>query len=458
MNNKTIGLITNMSLDKSWSDEILKRVSDSHGRVKDILTKLGYKVLDTGNLTREYKDMEAAGRRLRAEGIRALVIYIGTWTYANACVAAAREAGVPVVIYGDGETGSCGLVGAAIATGGLAEYGIYTNLVYGRFDDLRTSRELDFYLNSACAAKSLDGSILGVGGGRSMGMVTAVCDPNKVKRQFGVEIDSFEQSEIIARAEVYPQKEITFFYNWIKNTFGKIIASDTVMEKQIALYLALRDFCAEKNYDFVSMKCLPELPSVYTTFCLAHAIMGDGTDAYGPKDRVVFACEADINAALTMQLMSNLTCKAVMFTDLTQYDFDCDLLTTCNCGSQPTEFASSPKDVWWEKEGVHEFKWKYGGCCPQHVGKSGNVTMARLYTVLGEYRMMITRAEAVEMPREKLNETIRERPHTYFRFAYDKIKFFSAIRSNHIHVVYGDYTAELAEACKVLGVGIDIIE
>ena len=161
------------------------------------------------------------------------------------------------------------------------------------------------------------------------------------------------------------------------------------------------------NYDFVAVKCLPEMAAKYTSFCLTHAIMGDAQDAGGPKSRIVFSCEADINAALTMQLMLLLSGGPVMFTDLTQYDFKADVLTTCNCGSQPTDFAKDKKEVYWEKEGVHEHQWKYGGACPQHVGKPGRVTMARLARNNGSYEMLIAPAEAVEMPREKLGGAIR---------------------------------------------------
>jgi L-fucose isomerase len=458
MNNKIVGLISTMSLDNTWAEEVIQRVSSTHFRVKGIIEDMGYTVLDEGSITRQYKDMEDAGRALRAKKIKVLVIYVGTWTYANCAVAAALQADVPVIIWADAEPGTCGLVGGSIARGGMDEYGIYSHMVYGRFNDEPTLKRLNMLLNAACAAKGLDGTIMGLGGGRSMGMVTAVCDPNKLKKQFGIEVDSFEQLDVINRAELIEESIAIEFLGWMKNTFGKFIAKDEVIIKQIKLYLALKDFCKEKHYDFVAIKCLPELPSIYTTFCLAHAICGDDEDAYGKKERFILSCEADINAAITMQLMLYLTGGPVMFTDLTQYDFASDVLTTCNCGSQPTDFAKCKKDVNWEIEGIHEFKWKYGGCCPQHVGKPGKVTMARLSVNDGKYEMLITSAEAVEMPREKLRETIWERPHTYFKLISDKQKFFDAVRSNHIHVVYGNWEEDLVEACNIMGIKPNVVK
>jgi L-fucose isomerase len=295
------------------------------------------------------------------------------------------------------------------------------------------------------------GQTMGLGGGRSMGMLTAVCDPNEVLRRFGVEIDAFEQMDVIARAEAMPDEAASDFLAWMKGRFGKFVAADDVLVRQIKLYLALEELCEKRGYDFVAVKCLPELPPIYTTFCLAHAIMGDAQDARGPKRRFMFACEADINAALTMQLLNGLQDGPVLFTDLTEFDAT-GLLTTCNCGSQPTDFAADPTDVHWEREGVHEFEWRYGGTCPQHVTRPGRATLARLSRSSGEYEMLIAPCEVVEQPREKLRDTIWERPHAYLKLLCDRDEFVEAIRSNHIHLVYGEWEPELLEICSILDI------
>ena len=446
---KKIGLISTMSPDKTWAQEVLDRVAQSHSVIKKMLTGLGFEVFDAGPLHRSYQEMMAAGKELRYKGINALVLNVGTWTYANCAAAAALETQIPVLILPDAVPGTCGLVGGAIARGAMAEFGIHCNMVYGPLEDKKTISRIKSLLDPACAIMGLRGQIMGFGGGRSMGMVTAVCDPNEIRSKFGVEIDSFEQLEIIQRAEEMSEEKVKSFYTWMKKTFGKIIAKEDVIYKQIRLYFALEDFANEKGYDFLAVKCLPELPALYTTFCLCHAIMGDGQDARGPKDRIMFACEADLNAAMTMQILKLLAGGPVMFTDLTQFDFKANVLTTCNCGSQPTDFAANKKDVHWEIEGVHEFNWKYGGTCPQHVTKPGRATVARLSRNTGKYEMLVAPVEIVEMPREKLKETIWERPHAYLKLLCDRDEFFGSVRSNHIHLVYGDWSEQLEEACRI---------
>jgi len=447
-----IGLLSTMSPDKTWAQEVLERVAATHGVVKRALEEMGFEVLDEGPLHRSVAEMTQAARGLRFRGVNALVIYVGTWTYSNAAASAALEAGVPVVVWGDATPGTCGLVGAAVARGGLAEVGIHAHLVYGLFDDPATCAKMKRLLDAACAAMGLRGQTLGVGGGRTLGMLTAVCDPNEVRVKFGVEIDQFEQMEVIEAAQAMPDERAGPMLAWLRETFGEIVASDDVLVKQIKLYLALRELCAERGYDFLAVKCLPELPPIYTTFCLAHAIMGDAADHEGPKDRFVSACEADLNAALTMQILKLLQEGPVLFTDLTEFDLANDVLVTCNCGSQPTDFAACKKDVRWEREGVHEFQWRYGGTCPQHVAKAGRATLARLSRDRGRYEMLIAPCEVVEFPREKLRDTIWERPHAYLRLLCDREAFLDAVRANHIHLVYGDWSVELEEVCAILDI------
>jgi L-fucose isomerase len=440
-----------MSRDTTWEQAVVDGVERQHWAVKAQLEQLGFEVLDEGSLLREYDEMLAAGRSLRARGIRALVIFVGCWTYANCAAAAALEAGVPVIIWGDATPGTVGLVGAAITRGGMAELGIYATLVYGEPNDEKALRRVHTLLNAACAAIGLRGQRLGYAGGRSMGMLTAVCDPNEVRVKFGIEIDSFEQMEVIERTQQVDEARVVSFRRWLSERFGRVVAVEDALLKQIRLYLALQDVIRERRYDLVAVKCLPELPSLFTTFCLAHAIMGDAQDDLGAKSRMVFACEADLNAAFTMQILHLLQDGPVLFADFLEWDRE-DIINVVNCGSQPTDFAVDPKDVWWEIESTHEFQWKFGGTSPQHVTRPGRVTLARLYREQGRYGMMIAPAETIYRDRETFRNFMWERPRSFVRLLCDRDSFLDAIRSNHVHAVFGDWTAELVEVCKILGI------
>ncbi len=141
-----------------------------------------------------------------------------------------------------------------------------------------------------------------------------------------------------------------------------------------------------------------------------------------------------------------------MFTDVLYYDYRENLVRLCNCGSQPTDFAASRKNVTWVSEGLREFHWVLGGACPRYVGKPGRVTAARLSRVDRRYVMLIVPGEAVEMPLEKIKETNSQQPHLFVRPDCSPERFVDALRSNHVHVVRGDWSEELKVTCKVLDI------
>ena len=448
-----VGLIVTMSLDDTWPDSFVERVKSYLPKARDSLKKLGFEVCDNGEIARTSQQMANQGEELRRRGIHVLVIYVGTWTYSSTAVMASMKVGVPVIVWANSSIETFGIVGGSIVRGALDEVGIKTYLIYGGFKDERLLNDLKKLCSGIVGATKLKGMIYGEGGSRCMGMYTARIDPSEWMSRFGVDVDGFEQVDVIRRSEKYSDDEARKFLSWMKGEFGGVEVKDEVMIAQIKLYFALREVIKEKGYDFISVKCLPEMPSCYTTFCVSHALLNDtSNDGFNENCSFVAACEADSNGALTMQMLNNITGGTTMFTDVLYYDYEDNMIRMCNCGSQPTDFAKSRKDVTWVTEGLREFDWKIGGACPRYVGKPGKVTMARLSRINGEYVMLIITGEALEVPLEKINETNSQQPHVFVQLDCGQENFINSLRSNHIHVVEGNYKEELMITCEVLGI------
>lgn len=448
-----VGLIVTMSLDETWPDSFVKRVKGYLPKAREALKGLGFEVIDCGDIARTTRQMADQGEELRRKGVHVLVIYVGTWTYSSTAVAASMKADVPVVVWANSDIETFGIVGGSIVRGALDEVGIKNYLVYGDFKDKRLLNDLKVLCNGIAGATKLRGMIYGEGGSRCMGMYTARIDPSEWMSRFGIDVDGFEQVDVIRRSEKYTDQEALKFISWMKDEFGGVEPADDVMMAQVKLYFALREIIKEKGYDFVSVKCLPEMPSCYTTFCVAHALLNDTSDdGFGECCSYVASCEADSNGALSMQILNNVSGRTTMFTDVLYYDYEENMVRMCNCGSQPTDFAKSRKDVTWVTEGLREFDWKIGGACPRYVGKPGRLTIARLSRVNRKYVMLITTGEALEMPLEKINETNSQQPHVFTRLDCRPENFIKVLRSNHIHVVEGDWKEELVTTCDVLGI------
>lgn len=452
MSNIRVGLITVMSEDDTWPDRFIKKFQQNHSEARAALEKLGFKIITTDELGRTFRQMVSQVTQLRAQGIDVLVLYVPDWSYTNNAVVGSLNADVPVIVWSDAHPDQNGIVGAAIIRGGLDEVGIKSKLVHGLPDDQRTLKKLETYCRGIAAATRLRNTKIGVGGGRSMGMYTAHVDPSELMKRFGCDIDYWEQVDLLRRAEAIPAEQAELMLGWLKREFGRIEAKEEVLLAQIRMYLALLELIEEKSYDAVCVKCLPELPACFTTFCLPIAILNDRSDHRGDKESIVCGCEADVNGTLTMQIMKSLNGGPVMFTDVLKLDYDKNEIGMANCGSSATDFAPSKKDVYWVKEGLLEFDWPMGGTCPQYITRAGRVTMARLSRIDGEYVMLITSGETVEYPREKLKEINPQHPQSYVCMDCDLDEFLDNLRCNHIHFVFGDYVEEMKIACWVLGI------
>ncbi|TFG64432.1 MAG: hypothetical protein E4H36_03035 [Spirochaetales bacterium] len=448
-----IGLITTMSPDSTWPEAVVRKVTEDHRQAKAALEAMGIEVVNASEkISRTKEEMTADGGKLKAAGIEALVLYVGTWTYSNMAVHLAEIVNVPVLVWTESGPGNLGIVGAAIARGALDEVGAVCTLMHGGFEDAGTIAKIKTWLTGAAGAMRLRGTTLGVGGSRCMGMYTAHVDPSEVRTKFGVDIDGWDEISVIERSKEIPDKDAADFFGWMEKTFGGIEARKEAVTAQIKMYLALKELIKEKRYDFVAVKCLPHLPPIHTTFCLSHALLNDASDAFGLKEPFICACEADANGALTMQMLKNVSGSPVLFADFLAYEEESGLVTLCNCGSQPTDFAPSKKDVHWVHEGLQEFEWKIGGCCPQYVAKAGPMTLARLGRIKGEYIMLIMKGEAKEFPREKLSEINSQQPQAFVKLLCEPDDFIKELRCNHIHAVYGDVVKELVVLCEILGI------
>ncbi|MCX7017501.1 MAG: hypothetical protein WCK47_09115 [bacterium] len=449
-----IGLLSLISADCDTVASMAQKARQFQVDAFETLAALGFHVMRVSEITRTPEEAARHIRMLESAGAEALVMYVVDWSYSTtAAIGSLLNNGLPVVLWTNARPDCVGLVGMAITKGGLDEVGIDAAVVYGNFDDPATQDELKTLCTASAAARRLRGMRYGLGGTRSLEMLTSVVDPNQWLMKFGVDVSGFDELDVADRAQHIGAKEVDLYKKWLTSEFGAVEVDEIVVEMSVRLYLALKQVIAENSFDFVSVKCLPVMPRIMTSFCLAHALLGDSSDAQGSKERTVCACESDSNGALTMQMMKNVSDQAINFADVRWLDPQTGMLRISNCGSQATELARSRKDVCWVKHGLQEIPWKHGGMCPQCVSRPGRVTLARLSRVKGRYVMLVAGGESLNIPREALKTTYWEfSPHTFVRVDAPALAFVKQLRSNHIHMMYGDWQRELVGLCQVLDI------
>ena len=404
--------------------------------------------------------------KLAAKGVDATLFSYGVFAFPNFSAIAAKNGKGPFMLVAPLNPDWPGMVSLLAAGGALHHLGIDHFRATG---DVRTPEVMDkilMFCRTARVVSRLNGQKYGMIGGRSLGMYSATVSMQDWQDQFGVDIEHIDQSEIVRLAETVPEAQVEKAFAWLTDNVGRIAydgqqLTPEKLKTQIRHYEATRQIIDNNELDFIGVKCHYEMSRHYCTQCLGAAFFNDPYDWNGPKTPMVFACEADGDAALTMQILKLLTSDPVVFMDVRHWDPDYEVMVFCNCGSQSTWYAACSDDPRENLQHVTLYPalsiYSGGGAHVNLMTKAGTATIARLNRTEGKYRMTIIPAEFVELPREKMAETTVEWPHVFAKLPFDHQIFLEKFDANHCHAVYGDHVEELKMICRMLNVDVELL-
>ncbi|MGH8883510.1 MAG: fucose isomerase, partial [Stackebrandtia sp.] len=206
-----------------------------------------------------------------------------------------------------------------------------------------------------------------------------------------------------------------------------------------------------------------ELTQSFATMDVAEAFLNDPYDWNGGKATHVCATEADMDGALTMQLLKRISGTPVLFADVRHYHADRDVWDLCNSGQHATWFAARSDDPAENLAKVHlypeVFFFPAGGASVQHIAAPGEMTLARLTRYDGAYRMQLMHGDFLEFD-EATNTRMMDRstpewPHAWARIHTPAATFLERFGANHLHAIPGDHRAELRAVSRLLGITLD---
>ncbi|MFD2471333.1 L-fucose/L-arabinose isomerase family protein [Amycolatopsis silviterrae] len=430
------------------------------------LTAAGHDVV-TGGLVATNTTATAAARSVAASSVDVTVLYYAVWAFPHFTMLAADATPGPLLLVASTDPAEPGLVGMLAAGGALDQIGRAHTRLWGAPSDPDLIAEISAHASAAAAVGSLRGSTFGRFGGRPMGMNTTVANTDQWMRQFGVDVEEIDQYELVRRAESGPSDEAVRGREWLEQHATVHYDGDRLtpelLERQLRLYLAVRDVAAERHLDFSGIKAQPELTEHFATADVAEALLNDPYDWNGPKAVHITATEADMDGALTMQLMHRITGTPVLFADVRHYHPDRDVWDLCNSGQHATWFAARSEDPAENLAKVHlypeVFFFPAGGASVQHIAAPGRMTLARLSRLSGEYRMQLVLGEFENFDERTTEELVArstpEWPHAFARLDVAAETFLSRFGANHVHAVPGDRRRELRAAAELLGVRVE---
>jgi L-fucose isomerase len=465
----TVGVLS-FSDGRDFAHAIVRpEIEASERALRELLEAGGHEVVSADEPVWSNHDAVREGRRLRAVNPDCVVFNFSAWAFPHFAMLAASEITAPLILMSNLDPARPGLVALLAAAGGLDQVGRRYARVWGDVGDSDVRDRLEVQIAAAAAVSRLRGMTFGRIGGRPMGMYTATAGTDTWLARFGIDVEEVDQLELVRRAEAADAAEARQGRAWLEQNCRAVhydgnLLTPELLERQLRMYLALRDLIDELHFDFTGIKGQPELTTHFATADVAEALLNDPYDWRGSKPPHVCATEADMDGALTMQLFQLVAGTPVLFADVRHYHRDRDVWDLCNSGQHATWLAARSPEPAENLRHVElfpaQFYFPAGGASVYHVAAPGEFTFARLTRDDGRYRMHLLHGSA-ERYEDAENVALAEQstrtwPHMFARLDATPESFLGSYASNHIHGVPGDRRAELRGVCELLDV--DCIE
>jgi L-fucose/D-arabinose isomerase len=463
-----VGLLTVSDGRASVHRDVGAFAAEVEGRIAAALENAGHTLVRAAEVVWTNELAVSEARRIADGRPDLTIVNVPVWAFPHFTMRAAGELTGPLLLFSNIDPQYPGMVGMLAAAGALDQIGRTYGRAWGDIEDQAVRQTLDAQIRGAAATQGLRGQTFGRIGGRPMGMYTAVSNPDQWMRQFGVDVEEIDQWELVRRSESVDASRVRAGREWLeRHAAGVHYDGDRLtpelLERQIRSYYAMRELIDEWNLDFCGIKAQPELTDHFATMDVTEAFLNDPYDWDGPKEPIVCSTEADMDAALTMQILKSLSGTPVLFADVRHYHEDLEIWDLCNSGEHATWFAARSDDPAENMSRVHlypeDFYFPAGGASIHHLAAPGDFTFARLTRLDGRYRMHVLRG-ALEQFDEETNERLMRAstyvwPHAFARFDADVDEVLGRYGSNHIHAVPGDHVEALRQVCRHLDVDFD---
>lgn len=450
-----------VDMNREFQDKLAKAL-EATGEIEIIA---GEEIVWTSELAKK------EAKRLAKSDVEMTILNFAVWSFPHLPTISTQFAPGPFLLFSNINPQYPGMVGMLASAGALNQIGEFHGRIWGDVGDEQVVKKLMKFIRAASAVNRLKGETFGLFGGRPMGMYTAVANLDQWRSEFGIDIEHIDQMEIVRRSKLVSEDKVNKALEWLEKHVKRIHYDEKQLtpeklKTQIRSYYAVREIIDEKHIDFMGIKAQPELTDNFATMDVTEAFLNDPYDWDGPHEPIVAATEADMDGALTMEILKHLSGDPVLFADVRHYDEEDDFFDLCNSGSHATYYAAKsrdPKDNLKNVEFYPEgFYFPAGGASVRHFAAPGEVTIARLARRDGKYWLAILPAEFLEFPEEKAEKkaqaTTKEWPHAFARLKTTPDEFLSQYDSNHGHAIYGDWVDELVWVAKILGIDYKVFK
>ncbi|MFR5833620.1 MAG: L-fucose/L-arabinose isomerase family protein [Acutalibacteraceae bacterium] len=365
-----------------------------------------------------------AGEFLRREGAEAIAVVSGTFHLGGLVLEIKKRCdkplllwGLPELPYNGGKIRLNSVCGVNLDAANLFKSG-YKDYAY------KVSSDIDEdWLDAVRMISALREGRIGVLGSRAHGFYNVGVDELALYRKYGCSVEYCELKDAYSfPAEV---KDVEKYLERVEKQFDGSAVTDVQKKKVAELCASFKAFYKAKNFSAVAVRCWPEFAAGFGIApCASMSLLQD--------DGMIFACEGDVDCALTMLCHRAAGADTPFMADISQVNEDENTALMWHCGVAPRSLCDGSCAAT-----LDTYFAGGKGVTAGFVMKRGRVEIARLDSVNGKYRLYTETGEAV--PMEKL-----------LTGTYAKVKFDRPAQevmdrvilnglAHHVSMVYGDF-------------------
>lgn len=422
----------------------LARKTYDYGAAEELYTKIrsdlqkietvDWRFIETLVISQE--DGLAVAANLAAEHVDGLICISGTFHLGHLVLMLKRELSVPVLLWGLPELP---YNGGKIRLNSVCGVNLNaSNLYKSGYDDytviIQDSVDED-WIDALRVIKAMKGAKIGIIGYRADGFFNVGVQDNLLYGQTGALVDHYELGDVYSYA--VPDEAVKARAEHIRATFDVSTLSVFQIEKVASLAAKLDAFYHANGLSALAIRCWPEFARDFgVSPCAAMSLL--------QSEGLLLACEGDIDGALSMIAHKALGAETPFLFDFSQVDFEQDFALFWHCGVAPCNL--------WDgvcNRSLDTYFAGGKGVTADFVLKSGELSVLRLDSARGGYRMFLQKAKAI--PMEKLLKG------TYMKVVFDRPvrEVLNLVLDNglahHSSVVYGTYIRALELVARIKG-------
>lgn len=411
--------------------------------VRDTLKKLDHvQVSDTVSLAVTDQQAIEAARDILRQNFSGAIIVLATWVECNVVMSAVKELrGLPILFWAfpletvNGVRESTGsYVSGTMISGPVQRLGLKSQVLLGSWKDEKVLSTVQAFLRAAYAVNTLFYSKIGLFGYTSMSIYTGTFDHVLMRYLIGPEIEQMDSYSLIRAAEAVAEEEVK---TAITKLSGNVPIMDDVKEhklyKTMALYVALKNFCKEKGWASVNVKCQYEFSKEYKVVpCVALSMLAD--------EGIVASCEGDMLCTVSQLILTAITGKTSTYGDALSQEGN--VIKFSPCGFMPFSMAAPGARV--QKFLEHP---GFAGIQVCGVMRPERVTFLRLVEDVGSYHLVY--GTGTGLPTEPRGGCM---PALDVDLDGDANELCKHYAGQHYALAYGDWAEELESFAKLMGI------